>query len=253
MALFDAAAAALSSTVGITTSNNGVLGGIWLDAVVGEQHTMRNEVTRHPLESGGDVVDHVVTKPDGLVLECKVTTTPIRVPQEVGLAGALRLLDRDIEVPAAESIELPLGLEVGTNISLGFGTVGVPTSLLPGRKAVVQFVDGAAGRIDEVYAELQRIMSEKRSVEIRTTLRNYVDMQLQEVSIPVAGGEGGRVMNFQVTAIPIRTATSRIVDAPLPIQTRAVAAVDAGVAAAEAVDDSSVGAEQASAFHQATH
>ena len=251
MAVFDAVAATLlggSSTVGITTDNHGVIGGIWLDAVVSELHTMSNEVTRHTLESGGEVADHVISKPDGLVLECKVTRTPIRVPQSH--AGGAKLLDRDIDIPAAESISLGLGIEIDTSISIGFGGLSLP---LPGRKAVVQFVDGAAGRITEVYAELQAIMSKKRSVDIITTLRVYEDMQLEEVSVPVASGEGGRVMNFQITAIPIRTAESRIVDAPVPIQSRAVAAIEAGAAAVDELDDSDVGAEKASFFHRSTH
>lgn len=254
MGLFNEAASLLvggSSTVGITSSPHGVLGGIWLDGVVSELHTMRNTATRHPLETGGEVVDHVVTEPDTLVIECKITRTPIKVPESH--AGGAELVDRDIDVPASETIELPFGLEVSTNISLGFGSVGVPESLLPGRKAVVQFVDGAAGRIPEVFAELQAIMAEKRLVDIRTTLRNYVDMVIEEVSAPVKSGEGGRVLNFTVTAVAIRTATSRIVDAPSPVQVRAVSAVNAGVAAAEAVDDSSVGAEQSSQLHRLKH
>ena len=250
MALFDAVASTLlggSSTVGITTGNNGVLGGIWLDAVLSELHTMRNTVTRHTLESGGQVADHVVSEPDGLVLECKVTRSPIRVPQSH--AGGAVLLDRDIDVPPSESISL-LGVDVDTSISIGFGELSIPR---PARQAVVKFVDGAAGRIDEVYAELRAIMSEKRSVDIRTTLRDYVDMQLEEVTVPVASGEGGRVMNFSVTASAILTATSGIVDAPSPTQTRATSLVDAGAAAAQDVDDSSVGADQASLAHGAWH
>lgn len=246
MALFDAVASTLvggSSTVGVTTGNNGVLGGIWLDAVVSELHTMRNKATRHPLESGGDIVDHVVSEPDGLVMECKVTRTPIRVPQSH--AGGAQLLDRDIDVPPSGTVSL-LGVDVDTSINLGFGSVALPQ---PSRTAVVKFVDGAAGRIDEVYAELQAIMAEKRLVDIRTTLRDYTDMVIEDVSIPVASGEGGRVMNFQVTAVSIRTSTSRIVDAPAPTQTRAVPTADAGVASADDVDDSSVGAEKASVLH----
>lgn len=250
MALFDQAAAALvggSSTLGITTDRHGVIGGIWLDGVVSELHTMSNEATRHPLESGGEVTDHVISKPDGLVLECKVTRTPIEVPRSH--AGGAKFLDRDIDVPPPESVSL-LGIDVDTSISLGFGGVALP---LPGRTAVVKFVDGAAGRIDEVYAELVAIMNEKRLVDVRTTLRDYVDMMIEEVSIPVASGEGGRVMNFQVTATAIRTATSRIVDAPLPIPIRAVPSVDAGDSSLDDVDEASVGAERSSQLHRATH
>lgn len=250
MAVFDQALSTLvggSSTVGITTTNNGVIGGIWLDLVKTELHTMSNSATRHPLESGGDIVDHVVSQPDGLVLECQVTRTPIRVPQSQ--AGGARVLERDIDIPPAESVSV-LGIDLDTSITIGFGSLALP---LPGRQAVVSFVDGVAGRIDEVYAELQAIMSEKRTVDIRTTLRDYVDMQIEEVSIPVASGEGGRVMKFQVTAVSIRTATSRIVDAPSPVNVRSIPGVDAGVAAAEAAAEASVGAEQASALHRATH
>ncbi len=251
MTLFDAAASLLpggSSTVGITTSKHGVLGGIWLDAVVSEQHTMRNEVTRHPLETGGDVADHVVTKPDTLVLECKVTNSPFRVPESH--AGGAQLLDRIIDVPAAEVIDVPIIGEVDSSINIGFGSIALP---LPGRKALVKFVDGAAGRVTEVHAELKAMMSEKRLVDIRTTLENYIDMVIEEVSIPVASGEGGRVMNFTVTAVSIRTATSRIVDAPLPVNSRALDLINTGVAAVADLDDSSIGADQSSQFHRATH
>lgn len=247
MALFDAAVSALvggSSTVGITTGNNALLGGIWLDLVSSELHTMRNEATRHPMESGGDIVDHVVTKPDTLVLECKVVTSPIRVPESH--AGGAQLLDRIIDVPAPESLEV-LGVDIDTSINLGFGSVALP---LPGREAKVKFVDGAAGRITEVYAELQAIMRDKRLVDIRTTLRDYVDMTLEEVTVPVASGEGGKVMNFRVTAVAIRTASSRIVDAPSPTQSRAVDLLDAGVAA---VSDAGAFTESVSGAHQATH
>lgn len=249
MTLFDAAKSTLiggSSTVGITTSKNGVLGGIWLDAVVREQHTKRNEATRHPLETGGDIVDHVVTKPDTLVLECMVTNSPFRVPKSH--AGGAQLLDRIIDVPAAEVVDVPIIGEVDSSINLGFGSVGLP---LPSRKALVKFVDGAGGRVTEVYAELKAMMAEKRLVEIRTTLENYVEMVIEEVSVPVVSGEGGRVMNFTVTAVSIRTATSRIVDAPLPVNSRALDLVDAGVAAAADLDDSSIGAEKSSALHGA--
>ncbi len=250
MAVFSQALATLvggSSTVGITTSTNGVIGGIWIDGVVSELHTMANEATRHPLESGGDVVDHVVSKPDAVVLECKITRTPIRVPESH--AGGARLVELDIDVPPPDSVPL-LGVDVDVSISLGFGSLTLP---LPGRKAVVKFVDGAAGRIDGVYAELRAIMAEKRLVDIRTSKRDYVDMIVEDVSVPVLSGEGGRVMNFSVTAVAIRTATSRIVDAPLPVQVRSIPGVNAGLAAAEAVDESSVGAEQASQFHRSTH
>lgn len=216
-----------------------------MDGVVSELHTMRNETTRHPLEKGGDVADHIVRKPDGLVLECKVTRTPITVPESH--AGGANKSDRDIDVPPSDTIEV-LGVDLDTSISLGFGNFALP---LPGRTAVVQFIDGAAGRIDEVFAELQSIMSEKRLVDIRTTLHDYVDMVIEEVSAPVASGEGGQVLNFTITAVSIRTAASRIVDAPLPVDSRALDLVQAGAAAVADLDDSSIGAEQTSALHGA--
>jgi len=232
----------LQSLVGITSDANGVIGGIWLDAVVRELHTMRNKATRHPLESGADVVDHVISEPDSVVLECKVTNSPIRVPQSHA-AGA-QPVEREIDVPSS-TVDV-LGLQLDADIALGFGSVGLNATA---KRALVKFIDGARGRVDEVYAELQAIMAAKRVVDIRTSLRDYTDMIIEDVSAPVGTGEGGRVLNFSVTAVSIRTASSRIVDAPVPTQKRAEKSQDAGVQPAQNADEQDVGAEKASVLH----
>ncbi|NIR31651.1 MAG: hypothetical protein GWN84_20535 [Gammaproteobacteria bacterium] len=241
-----------SGLVGLTYDRRGVIGGIWLDAVVRELHSMRSKATRHPLESGGEIVDHVITEPDAVSLECRVTRNPTprqivdaAKRQDASLASA-RVVERDIDIPPPDVIDAPFGLEVSTSLAIGTTSLALP---LPGRKATVSFVDGVQGRIDDVFAELRAIHDEKRIVTIRTSLREYENMVLEDIPVNVGPGEAGRILKFSVTAVAIRTAESKLVDAPEPTQDRFKPVEDAGAQAGSDMEDSEVGAEKASALH----
>lgn len=240
MAFFDPLESSLS-LVGITTDDAGVLGGVWLDAVVHEVHTMGNRVTRHPLESGADVVDHIISEPDSVEIECRVTNSPLRPPQSH--ADNAREVQRQIDVPPADLISLgPLG-PVDTSVGIGFFNARLPLSP---RSAVVRMVEGAAGRVDAVYDELRRMMSERRLVDIRTSLRDYIGMAIEQISIPV---DRRGVLEFTVTASSITVAQSKLVDAPTPTQQRARPTENAGRQPVSVSED--LGAEEVSLTHQA--
>jgi hypothetical protein len=48
------------------------------DVTVSQLHRSGNTVTRHPIETGATVTDHIAAEPDGLQLECFWTNTPVQ-------------------------------------------------------------------------------------------------------------------------------------------------------------------------------
>jgi hypothetical protein len=50
-----------------------------LDASISESHSYTAEVTTNPVESGGEITDHVTIKPDQLTIEGFVTDTPVKI------------------------------------------------------------------------------------------------------------------------------------------------------------------------------
>lgn len=53
------------------------ISGYEIDAVLTEDNNVESEITDHPIESGGDITDHVRIKPRMVSLECIVSDTPV--------------------------------------------------------------------------------------------------------------------------------------------------------------------------------
>lgn len=53
------------------------IAGYEIDAVLTEDNNVEAEVTDYPVESGGDITDHVRIKPRMVTLECVVSDTPV--------------------------------------------------------------------------------------------------------------------------------------------------------------------------------
>lgn len=56
----------------------GLLDVVEFDTVISEQHQADLEVTEHPVEQGGKIVDHVRAKPLSLTFEALISNTPLR-------------------------------------------------------------------------------------------------------------------------------------------------------------------------------
>lgn len=50
---------------------------IVVDVALAEEHTFENEVTSHPVETGSDVTDNSIVKPDSISLDCVISNTPL--------------------------------------------------------------------------------------------------------------------------------------------------------------------------------
>ena len=57
--------------------NQGKIGLVELDVTMIENHTFNSRATNFPVETGGDVTDHIINDPDILTLEGIVSDTPL--------------------------------------------------------------------------------------------------------------------------------------------------------------------------------
>ena len=54
-----------------------MIGPVEVDATTSEEHSATNEITRHPVEKGARITDHIRPEAETLTLECLVANTPI--------------------------------------------------------------------------------------------------------------------------------------------------------------------------------
>ena len=59
------------------TDDGGFPRAMGFDAVLSETHTFKGEVTKHPVEKGSSISDHVFYDPVTVSLEVQITNTPI--------------------------------------------------------------------------------------------------------------------------------------------------------------------------------
>ena len=59
--------------------DKGRVGVVELDVTISENHTFNSRATQFPVETGGDVTDHIINDPDILTLEGIVSDTPLNM------------------------------------------------------------------------------------------------------------------------------------------------------------------------------
>lgn len=62
----------------------GQIGEVELDARLSENHRFRSIVTRHPIESGGKVSDHIINEPEDITMTGFITNSPVRIGGKIG-------------------------------------------------------------------------------------------------------------------------------------------------------------------------
>lgn len=84
------------------------LGEIVVDAFLNETHTFSSEITEHPIESGGTVVDHIHEMPFCLAIDGIISNTPMSLVGLTAFETATRYLNgdnNDFALVAFEKIE----------------------------------------------------------------------------------------------------------------------------------------------------
>ncbi len=191
----------------ISYSAGGALVTISFDATVREAHLSSTTVTEHPVEKGGNISDHARPELDRITVDVMVTNTPIVVPKTnmQGVTGGVSPVD--LVVPART--QLPIGIP-------GVGALLASTGALDKTEVltaqVLQF-DGQFDRVRNVYEEVRTLAESVTRVSLFTSLREYDDMVLTNLSANRTAAEGD-AMTFTFDARKVRFAELKRVPAP---------------------------------------
>jgi len=120
---------------------------IVIDVVSSEVHTYANTVTDHPVEQGSNITDHSRPEPDGVVMECIITNTPLSRKQAThGVqSGAFQF----------------------SSTSTGAVKLG-----------------DASGLAQNAYQQLLKLRNEGTLVDVVTNLTMYKSMAITNLSVP---------------------------------------------------------------------
>lgn len=170
------------------------------DLVVSETHESTVTVTKHPVEKGADVTDHVRIEPKTLSLEVFVTNTPITRDTIQGRGDTSTL---EIEFPRIHTA-------LGDAIDDAFGAPP-PTKI-----QVLTFPD-LFDRVREIQDQLITHQEAAHLWTVVTASRTYEDMVIAKVSLP-RDTPGGAT--FHIDLESIRTVSTQTVTAPKPAEKR---------------------------------
>lgn len=122
------------------------IGVIEIDCTLSAKHSMRVEATKHPVEVGAKITDHLRPEPDSVTVDCIVSNTPVsRTQQTRGIAVTGGTLNTTASQPS---------------------------------------VFGVPGYAEEALAKLVAIKDQGILVTLATELRTYTDMALTSLEIP---------------------------------------------------------------------
>lgn len=144
------------------------VGVVSVDAVLTELHRFENLVTRHPIEDGSPVTDHIVNQPVTLEMEGRITDTPLSLLESLG-SGASGLI----------------GSQLGVNQAvLAAGTAAIGASL-PGRAKLA-------------YQELVALFVSRETFTVISGINEYENMAFETLEFPRAA-QDGRSLRFRAT------------------------------------------------------
>jgi hypothetical protein len=229
---------------------------IWIDVSIREEHNSQAELSRHPVEDGADVTDHVRLLPDQIRIEGVVTNQPIELPashadgataDESGFA-----LRHDRALPTGTTSKTLEGEPTLGFLGLLPGVAQATTLLrtvgpdvrtkkklemvLPQlQKSTAQFQANALrfskefDRVKAVHDALRAAFVARKPVQIVTGLRVYEAVVLIDLSIMRDAASAG-TLHFGATGEIIRVVKSAtgLIGAPDPVHARAKPAVSKG-------------------------
>jgi hypothetical protein len=240
------------------------INGIWIDCSVRESHSLQGTCTKHNVEEGADVTDHVRVMPDSLQLEGIVTNTPLEQPGS-HTSGAV-WEDAPVFPTYYTGERTERSVQVGTvsqpfegEPALGFFTIlpilgdvltvtrNVPkgAGIVPNRKFnaigpamgwVQDPVGGIAGRLSRdvqraptVADALRATFLARKPIQVITAFRNYENCVITDLQIERDASRGANLF-FAATCEVIRLVKSQtgLAGAPKPAQVRGKPALNQG-------------------------
>lgn len=229
---------------------------IWIDVTIREQHNKSAETTRHPVEEGSDITDHVRLMPNQIQIEGLVTNQPIELPgshvdgvtaDESGFTlqrssmRATATTSRTIEgEPTLGFLGLVPGVAqaatLARTVRLDARSKRKFEMILPKLEPqTTQFqvnalrFSKAFDRVKAVDDALCAAFDARRPVQIVTGLRVYDAVVLIDLSVMRDASNAG-TLSFGATGEVIRVVKSAtgLVGAPDPLHVRAKPAINKG-------------------------
>ena len=231
---------------------NLTIGSIWIDVSISEKHNVRAEVTKHPVERGTDIVDHIRPLPREVQIEGFVTNHPTEMP--LSHAGGARAIEDAgfIDVTTVPGLRVaPLSQEIeGEPSDFGLpgqvnavitlpGALGIEALAVqrPRRKyAAERYNEDRSGRtyfavnalafteefdrVGSVYAALCQVVADCLPVRLVTGLDIYDSVALSNLSFDRSREVGRSALRFSATCEVIRVVSSLTVAVPDPVEQR---------------------------------
>lgn len=234
------------------------IGDVWIDVSVRESHDVTADVTRHPVESGTDIADHIRPEPRSITIEGMVTNHPIELP--LSHAGTARIDSSGLPLtvahsapsrvaPHAQTIEgepsvgalavVPgveqgvallgaLRVDVRSKVKLSMELFTPNTSQTTRLNATALRFTEPFDRVGAVQEALQRIMDESELVTVVTGLAIYESVALTSLSMERSAQVGPDCLKFTATGSVIRVVSSQVAKVPDPLKQRGKPAVSQG-------------------------
>jgi len=212
------------TTVGITSA-------IFLDATLSESFDAPMEVTQHPVENGIDISDHIILKPQKVIIDGIITETPYSTDAQIaGLASS-------VAAQVGQAIGGVIGGVLATAALSQTKTMAgllTPKSITGGtvRDTEADFRDensipSTNSRLRDAIAEFMLIRDAKKPVTIITGLKQYENYVLSAFSAK-RDNKTGQAINVHLEFIEFKVAASQTVRIAVPKTKAAVKKSDQG-------------------------
>jgi hypothetical protein len=171
-----------------TFPDSSATGQVILDASLSEQHITTAEVTKHQVERGSDITDHIRPLPARLSLEAIVTNTPLGVPET-----------------QADGVT---------------GSIQDTTTTVNGQRVTFRsFVfSGTFDRVRDVFGDIVDAIQGAALFSVTTTLKRYENLACTNF-VPTRNADKGNALHFTIDFEEIRLVDTQVV-AALPPRTQ---------------------------------
>lgn len=193
----------------IVFNDAGLLWAVVLDATVEERHSARSTVSRHPVERGVDVTDHVRPEARGLVLEVAVSDSVFRATSDLG--GSIQRVDVLREGVSVQRAPVRSGSSVTRGPLDSPGVVPwTVQSYTPDREPQ---------RVLDTWTRLIYARDNALLASITTPLETYQDMVLSEIQTTRRAADS-TWLRASLVFEPVVMVSLEFVDDPVPARER---------------------------------
>lgn len=177
------------------------------DAVLSETHTRVATVTKHTVETGVAVTDHVRPEPDELTLEAIVTNTPLpRVNDINAVIGPVTLT-----IPQPNTF-----YSVSGAIDALATVIGLKPAFPKTLNAIVASYPSEQDYVSTAYFTLTNLRNNALLLTVRSPRAEYDSMVLKSVTMTRDTEIGSGAARFRLEMVQVRTVSSSVGAAPQP-------------------------------------